>query len=201
MAALALLALLLGGFCGHFWQENAIVDAFLASDGLFLNLLMVSVGIGIGQQSGIWQKIRQYHVKALVIPLGVILGSLAGGLAACWATGYPLAEGTAIASCMGWYSLGGVTIGALSGSVYGSVAFLSNLLRELLSFFSIPLLIKFLNPAACIAAAGATSEDTTLPMMMKYTDEESVVLSVLNGAICSAFVPVLINACYSIWGA
>ena len=92
MAILALLALLLGGFCGHFWQENAIVDAFLASDGLFLNLLMVSVGIGIGQQSGIWQKIRQYHLKALVIPLGVILGSLAGGLAACWIIPWPRAR-------------------------------------------------------------------------------------------------------------
>ena len=55
-------------------------------------------------------------------------------------------------------------------------------------------------PAACIAAAGATSEDTTLPMMMKYTDEESVVLSVLNGAICSVLVPVLINACYRFLG-
>ena len=54
--------------------------------------------------------------------------------------------------------------------------------------------------AACIAAAGATSEDTTLPMMMKYTDEESVVLSVLNGAICSVLVPVLINACYRFLG-
>ena len=48
----------------------------------------------------------------------------------------------------------------------------------------------------CIAPAGATSEDTTLPMMIKYTDEETVVLSVLNGMICSAFVPVLISLCY-----
>lgn len=37
-------------------------------------------------------------------------------------------------------------------------------------------------------------------MMMKYTDEESVVLSVLNGAICSVLVPVLINACYRFLG-
>ena len=179
---------------------TALFAALVSWDGVVLNLLMVSVGISIGQQAGILQKIRQYHFKALIIPLGVTVGSLGAGLAGALLLGYPLAEGAAIASCMGWYSLGGATIGALSGGLYGSVAFLSNLLREILSFFGIPLLARFLNPAACIAAAGATSEDTTLPMMMKYTDEESVVLSVLNGAICSVLVPVLINACYRFLG-
>lgn len=200
MAVLALIALLLGVLCGRLGGENALFAALVSWDGVVLNLLMVSVGISIGQQAGILQKIRQYHFKALIIPLGVTVGSLGAGLAGALLLGYPLAEGAAIASCMGWYSLGGATIGALSGGLYGSVAFLSNLLREILSFFCIPLLARFLNPAACIAAAGATSEDTTLPMMMKYTDEESVVLSVLNGAICSVLVPVLINACYRFLG-
>ena len=200
MAVLALIALLLGVLCGRLGGESALLAALVSWDGVVLNLLMVSVGISIGQQAGILQKIRQYHFKALIIPLGVTVGSLGAGLAGALLLGYPLAEGAAIASCMGWYSLGGATIGALSGGLYGSVAFLSNLLREILSFFGIPLLARFLNPAACIAAAGATSEDTTLPMMMKYTDEESVVLSVLNGAICSVLVPVLINACYRFLG-
>ena len=195
-----MIALLLGVLCGRLGGENALFAALVSWDGVVLNLLMVSVGISIGQQAGILQKIRQYHFKALIIPLGVTVGSLGAGLAGALLLGYPLAEGAAIASCMGWYSLGGATIGALSGGLYGSVAFLSNLLREILSFFCIPLLARFLNPAACIAAAGATSEDTTLPMMMKYTDEESVVLSVLNGAICSVLVPVLINACYRFLG-
>lgn len=200
MAVLALIALLLGVLCGRLGGENALFAALVSWDGVVLNLLMISVGISIGQQAGILQKIRQYHFKALIIPLGVTVGSLGAGLAGALLLGYPLAEGAAIASCMGWYSLGGATIGALSGGLYGSVAFLSNLLREILSFFGIPLLARFLNPAACIAAAGATSEDTTLPMMMKCTDEESVVLSVLNGAICSVLVPVLINACYRFLG-
>ena len=200
MGVLALIAVLLGVLCGRLVGENALFAALVSWDGVVLNLLMVSVGISIGQQAGILQKIRQYHFKALIIPLGVTVGSLGAGLAGALLLGYPLAEGAAIASCMGWYSLGGATIGALSGGLYGSVAFLSNLLREILSFFGIPLLARFLNPAACIAAAGATSEDTTLPMMMKYTDEESVVLSVLNGAICSVLVPVLINACYRFLG-
>ena len=48
---------------------------------------------------------------------------------------------------------------------------------------------------SCIGPAGATSEDTTLPMMIRYTNEETVVISVFNGVICSAAVPVLIAFC------
>ena len=50
----------------------------------------------------------------------------AGGLL----TGMPLGESTAIASGLGWYSLSGVTIGNLAGAQAGSIAFLSNLLKD-----------------------------------------------------------------------
>ncbi len=200
MVVFALVALIGGVLCGCFIEQNAFFTWLSANSDIILNLLMITVGISIGQQRGIFQKIRQYHVKLLLIPLGVMIGSIAGGWLCAIVTRYPLAEGMAIASCMGWYSLGGVTIEVLSGAMYGSVAFLGSLMREILSFFCIPLIAKYMNPAACIAAAGATSEDTTLPMMMKYTDEESVVLSVLNGTICSVFVPVLISVIYKLFG-
>ncbi|MBM6700674.1 LysO family transporter, partial [Bifidobacterium pullorum subsp. saeculare] len=45
---------------------------------------------------------------------------------------------------------------------------------------------------ACIAAGAATSEDTTLPMMIRYTDERTVVFSLVNGIICSTCVPFLL---------
>ena len=79
----------------------------------------------------------------------------------------------------------------IAGAQVGSITFLANLLRELVSFFSIPWIAKHLNYPTCIAPAGATSEDTTLPMLIRCT---TVVLSVLNGVICSALVPVLIEA-------
>lgn len=86
----------------------------------------------------------------------------------------------------------------LAGAELGSIAFLSNLMRELFSFFIIPFLAAHLGYYTCIAPAGATSEDTTLPVMLKYTNEETVVLSVLNGIICSFFVPILISVCLSV---
>ena len=90
----------------------------------------------------------------------------------------------------------GVSISNLAGAETGSIAFLSNLMREIGAFFLIPYISRHFNDCTCIAPAAATSEDTTLPMLMRYTNEETVVLSVFNGIICSAAVPVLISLCY-----
>ena len=199
MTLLAILALVGGVLCGSLHLQNVILDFLTTHEDLILNCLMFSVGISIGLHKGIVQKIRQYHVKIFIIPIGTIIGSLLGGLILSFFTRYGLGENLAIASGLGWYSLSGVTIGSLAGAQAGSIAFLSNLLREIFSFFSIPWISKKLNYYTCIAPAGATSEDTTLPMMIRYTNEETVVLSVFNGVICSALVPFLISFCYNIF--
>ena len=81
-----------------------------------------------------------------------------------------------------------------------AVAFLGNLLREMFSFLCIPWVAKHLNHYTAIAPAGATSEDTTLSMLVRYTREEIVVLAVINGVLCSAAVPVLIRLFWEILG-
>ena len=200
MVYLAIIALLGGIACGMTGlDENVIVSWITSNKDMILYLLMFLVGISIGFNRGIVSKIKEYHIKIFVIPLGIVVGSILGGIAGGLLTGMPLGESTAIASGLGWYSLSGVTIGNLAGAQAGSIAFLSNLLREIFSFFSIPWISKKLNYYTCIAPAGATSEDTTLPMMIRYTNEETVVLSVFNGVICSALVPFLISFCYNIF--
>lgn len=199
MVWLALAALLAGMGYGLSGLDFGAVNWLAAHAEWVLNILMLLVGMSVGMQQGIIQKIRCNPSKILLLPLGIIAGSVIGGVLSCLVSGLPLCEGMAIASGLGWYSLSGVTIGSLSGAQYGSIAFLSNLMREIFSFFSIPFLSRHLGASSCIAAAGATSEDTTLPMMIRYTDEEHVVLSVLNGVICSACVPVLIWICYRVF--
>lgn len=195
MVILAIAALAAGILCG-LTDFGSIVTGFLVENRDFiLYLLMFLVGISIGMHRGILKKIREYHVKILILPAGIVAGSIAGGLVCALLTGHPVNESTAIASGLGWYSLAGITIGNLAGAQVGSIAFLSNLMREIFSFFMIPWISKHLNYYSCIAPAGATSEDTTLPMMMKYTNEETVVLSVINGVICSALVPFLLSFC------
>lgn len=198
MVYLAVIALLGGIACGMAGLDNVLLIKMITSNkDLILYILMFLVGISIGLNRGIVSKIKEYHIKIFVIPAGIIVGSLAGGIVSGLITGLPLNQSAATAAGMGWYSLSGVAIGNLAGAQAGSIAFLSNLLREIFSFFSIPWISKNLNYYTCIAPAGATSEDTTLPMMIRYTNGETVVLSVFNGVICSAAVPFLISFCFN----
>lgn len=196
MVIFTILSLLLGLLYGISDLELELVSAISKNSDLILYLLMFSVGISVGMYRGIVQKIKTYHIRIFLIPLGIILGSMMGGFLCSFFFDMTWRQGTAIASGMGWYSLAGASIGKLGGANLGSIAFLSNLMREIFSFFLIPLIALKLNHYTCIAPAGATSEDTTLPVMLKYTSEETVVLSVLNGMICSFFVPILISFCF-----
>ena len=195
MVLLTILSLLLGLACGFFELEIPVISMLSQNSDIILYVLMFSVGISIGMHKGIVQKIKEYHIRIFIIPIGIMIGSLLGGVVCSLLFQLPLGHGTAIASGMGWYSLAGSAIGNIAGAQLGSIAFLSNLMREVFSFLLIPFLAAHLNRYACIAPAGATSEDTTLPVILKYTNEETVVLSVLNGVICSFFVPILISFC------
>lgn len=190
---LTFFALVFGLFCGLSRTESEIIRFISKNSDMILYILMFSVGISISMHNGILKKIRQYHLKILIIPLGITAGSILGGLLCSLILRLPLNQGAAVASGMGWYSLAGVTISRLGGAELGSIAFMSNLMREFFSFFLIPIIAAKLNYCTCIAPAAATSEDTTLPVLLKYTDEETVVLSVLNGMLCSFFVPILIT--------
>ena len=193
MLFLALGALVLGVLCGTVPAAARFLAPLAGHSDWVLLLLMFSVGISVGLHRGIWAKVRQYHVRLLVIPAGIVAGSLAGGVLCGLLVGCPPRLAAAVAGGLGWYSLAGVTITNLAGAELGSIAFLSNLMREIGSFFAIPLIARHLNSYTCIAPAAATSEDTTLPMLVRYTSEETVVFAVLNGILCSALVPVLIS--------
>lgn len=199
MVWIAVICLLLGVCCG-LWIFPSEVSALISglSDWI-LYLLMFLVGISVGLNKLAFRKIREYHLRILIIPFGIALGSVLGGILGGLVLGMPLCDSVPITAAMGWYSLSGVLMTDLSGPGAGAIAFLCNLLREILSFLLIPVIAKHLGYYAAMAPAGATSEDTTLPMFVRYTNEEIVVMAVLNGAICSALVPVLTPFLYRIF--
>ena len=194
MVSLAICALAAGVLYGLSHANVAFLDALADHSDLVLYALMFFVGIGVGSSRGLLGKLREYHVRALIVPLGVVAGSVLGGLACAVLLGMPLPVGGAIASGLGWYSLCGVMVSGLAGASAGSIAFLSSLLREIAALLAIPWIARHLNYPTCIAPAAATSEDTTLPMLSRSTNSETVVLAVANGVVCSALVPFLIEA-------
>ena len=204
MALITIGALLLGVLLGQTAPEGLFSDmlVFLTEHtDAVLFLLMFTVGISVGANRPVIRKLRETDLRILLVPLGVTIGSLAGGVLCFFWNRLSLAESVAVGSGMGWYSLSGVLLGDAFGADVGAVAFLSNLFRELFSFLLIPLAARFLNGYAAIGLAGATSEDTALPILMRHTSEEMVIYSVISGVVTSSLVPVLSRLCIALGGA
>ena len=94
MVILAVLALVLGVLVGTFDVQNFLLDTLVSNKDLVLYLLMFSVGMSIGLHKGIIKKIKEYHVKILIIPAGIIVGTLLGGALLSMITKYNIGEST-----------------------------------------------------------------------------------------------------------
>ena len=196
MAILVILALFLGITCGQAVFSEQTAALISGKSDWVLMLLMFSVGISVGTNRELFQKLRRMDLRVWMVPAGVILGSLLGGALCGMLAPFGMLPTLSVGAGMGWYSLSGVMLSDFYGPDIGALAFLSNLLRELISFLTIPLAVRYLNPYAAIALAGATSEDTTLPILMRHSNAETVVYSVINGVLTSAAVPVLLRMFY-----
>lgn len=198
MPLLALSCLIAGVLCGLFLFPLETSTFLTAHSDWVLSLLMLLVGISVGMGKDVLQNLRAHRLRVLLLPLGIIAASVAAGFLCAPLPGLSLAEKVSVTSGMGWYSLTGVMLSDLASAKAGAVGFLANLLRELLAFLTIPWIAGHMNHYTAIAPAGATSEDTTLAILIRCTREEIVVLAVMNGVLCSAAVPFLIRFFYGV---
>lgn len=198
MILFALGSLVLGILCGYFIFPPEAARAMDTLMSYALMLLLFSVGIEVGTNKTVFRKIAEYHVRILVIPFGVAAGSIAGGILLGYALGIPLNESAAISSGFGFYSVSAVILRELGGSQLGTTAFMTNMLRELLAFVSIPIVAKHLGFYAAVAPSGATAMDTTLPVIAKSTDNETALIAVISGVVLTALVPVLVPLVYQL---
>jgi uncharacterized membrane protein YbjE (DUF340 family) len=131
-----------------------------------------------------------------MIPASIIVGSALGGLVTGFFFDLPANLSLSVAAGYGWYSLSGILLSNLHTPEIGTVAFLTNVFRELFTVMTIPFIAKHLNHYTTIAPAGATSMDSTLPIISNYTGPEIAVISFFNGALLTALVPVLVPFFY-----
>lgn len=189
LAILAVLALGIGA--GYFMPADwsALPDS---ASSYMLLVLLFSVGIDMGLHREVFTKIRELGCKILLIPFGVVVGSLCGGAISALLTGLSPKEGMAISAGLGWYSLSGILLTEAGNPIGGTISFLANVFREMLTFVVVPFLASHLNFYSAIAPAGATAMDTTLGIISKNTNATVAVLSFVSGVICTLLVPFLV---------
>ena len=191
MSIAILVVLVLGIGAGYILPED-ISGMIDSASSYMLLILLFSVGIDMGLNKEVFTRIRELGFKILLIPAGVIIGSLCGGLLTSFVVNLPVKDSMAISAGLGWYSLSGIMITEAGNPVAGTIAFLSNVFREMLTFIVVPFIAGHMNYYCAIAPAGATAMDTTLGIISRNTNATVAVLSFVSGVICTLVVPVLV---------
>lgn len=159
-----------------------------------LCVLMFSVGLSIGNDPQTLRNFRALNPRLMLLPIFTILGTLAGTAAVSIIVSHrSLAECLAVGSGFGYYSLSSIFITEYKGPGLGTVALLANIIREILTLLAAPLLVRWFGNLAPISAGGATTMDTTLPIIARTAGQKFVVVSVFHGFIVDFSVPFLVT--------
>lgn len=193
MIVIALLALVAGVFCSQFWFSPELCAALDPFSDVMLATLIFLVGIDIGQNRELVAGVRRIGFRAFLIPAAELIGTLLPGTLLGFALGYAPNVAAGIASGFGWYSLSAVMLSDMVSPQIGTIAFLANVFREVLAILTVPILAKHVGKYTAIAPAGATSMDTLLSIVKKCTDDETAIVSLLNGIVLSTLVPILVT--------
>lgn len=178
------------GLC-HFVPQD-----FLDSDVSYYALcaLMFCVGISIGCDTSVLKSFRKVTPRLMFLPVMTIVGTLAGCAAASLVLGHRLlTDCLAIGSGFGYYSLSSIFITEYRGPELGTIALLANICREILTLLCAPILARYFGKLAPISVGGATSMDTTLPIITRASGEQFIIVSIFHGFCVDFSVPFLVT--------
>ena len=159
-----------------------------------LFILMFLVGMSIGGDTEALKALKKQRVKIVFVPLATILGTLAGcALVSLVLPGRSLTDCLAVGAGFGYYSLSSVFITEYRGAELGTIALTANILREIITLVGAPWLVCWFGKLAPICAGGATTMDTTLPVITRFSGKEFVVISIFHGFVVDFSVPFLVT--------
>lgn len=161
--------------------------------------LMFCVGISVGNDPQTLQNFRKLNPRLIFLPVMTILGTLAGSaVVSLILSQRSVTDCLAIGSGFGYYSLSSIFITEYRGAEMGTIALLANISREILTLLAAPLLVRWFGNLAPISAGGATTMDTTLPIITQTAGQQFVVISIFHGFVVDFSVPFLVTLFCSI---
>lgn len=164
-----------------------------------LCLLMFSVGLSIGHDEDSVSKFRSLSPRLLLLPVMTVIGTFLGVIVVSFLIkGRSLSEVLAVGSGMGYYSLSSILITEYKGIELGTIALLANIIREVLTLLLAPWMVKYFGKLAPISAGGATTMDTTFPIIIKNSGKEFSIVSIYHGFITDLSVPFFVTLFCSI---
>lgn len=184
-----LLAVLTGLLAGYYLLPRLPLVEDIATWSLMLLLFLIGLQL---RNAGLSLRKLLMNRQGLGIAVALTLSSLVAGAMLIPVLALPWHDVLALASGFGWYSLSGIVIGDALGPAWGGVAFLNDVLREIIALAIIPLLIAS-RPAMAIGYGGATAMDFTLPVIRSSGGLPCVPVAIASGFLLSFLSPVLMG--------
>lgn len=159
-----------------------------------LYALIFSVGFTVGNNPDILRSFRKLNPRLALLPVMTVAGTLAAtALLGLVLPDRSVTDTMAVGSGFAYYSLSSVIITGYKGAELGTVALVSNIVREFITLVCAPLLVRWFGSLAVISAGGATTADVTLPVAARYSGEKYAVLSMYHGFVVDFSVPFLVT--------
>ncbi len=182
-----MLAVLVGLLAGYYLLPPLPMAETVATGALMLLLFFIGLQL---RNAGLSLRKLLMNRQGLGIALALTVSSLIAGALLIPVLALPWHDVLALASGFGWYSLSGIVIGDALGPAWGGVAFLNDVIREIIALAIIPLLISS-RPAMAIGYGGATAMDFTLPVIRSSGGLACVPVAIASGFLLSFLSPVL----------
>lgn len=163
-----------------------------------LYLLMLQVGLSIGSDKKLKEILSSIRPHLLLVPIATITGTLiASALISFAISRWTVFDCLAVGSGFAYYSLSSILVTELKGASLGvqmaaelgTIALMANIFREIIALLAAPVFVKYFGRLAPICAGGATTMDTTLPVITRYCGKDMVFISIFHGILVDLTVP------------
>lgn len=159
-----------------------------------LYTLLFFVGIQIGVSKNMFSAVKRFGWRITLVPLATTFGTFAGvALMSLLLPDRSLSDCLSVGAGFAYYSLSSIIISEYRGAELGTVALLANIMREFIVLVAAPWIAKYFGKLAPISAGGATTMDTTLPIITKFSGTEYVVIALFHGMIIDFSVPLWVS--------
>lgn len=182
------------------WLPRVVVENDFTRYVLYL--LMALVGISIGSDRQLNDILRSIRPRLLLVPLATIVGTLSfSALVSLFITRWSPFDCLAVGSGFAYYSLSSIlitelktpTLGEQLAAELGTIALIANIIREIFALLGAPLFVKWFGRLAPICAGGATTMDTTLPIITRCCGKDLVFVSIFHGILVDFSVPFFVS--------
>lgn len=158
-----------------------------------LYMLMFLVGVGIGGDERSLKALVQFNFRIFMVPVTTILGTFLGvTVVYVFLNHISLTDVLAVGAGFGYYSLSSIIISDLHSAELGVIALLANVMREIITLVTAPIFVRYFGKLAPVNSGGATSMDTTLPIISATSGKEYIITALFHGIILTISVPFLV---------